>query len=39
MENFRRATKTDAPLLAGLREKVWKETYEGIYPQEMLDTF
>jgi len=39
MENFRLATKTDAPLLAGLREKVWKETYEGIYPQEMLDTF
>ena len=39
MENFRCATKTDAPLLAGLREKVWKETYEGIYPKEMLDSF
>lgn len=39
MENFRRATKTDAPLLAGLREQVWKETYEGIYPEEMLRSF
>lgn len=39
MENFRCATKTDTPLLACLREKVWKETYEGIYPKEMLDSF
>lgn len=39
MENFRRATENDAPLLACLREKVWKETYKDIYPQEMLDSF
>lgn len=37
--NFRLAKEEDAPELAMLRKAVWNETYQGIYPQEMLDSF
>ena len=39
MVELRRATPEDAALLAQTRQIVWKETYRGIYPDEMLDEY
>ncbi len=36
---FVSAREEDAPMIAGLRQKVWASTYRGIYPDEMIDSF
>ena len=39
MIELRKAVPSDALLLAKTRQLVWKETYRGIYPDEMLDDY
>lgn len=39
METFRISKKTDAKKLSILRQKVWEETYIGIYPDEMIFSY
>lgn len=39
MIELRKATASDALLLANTRRIVWEETYRGIYPDTMLDSY
>ena len=39
MIEFRKANPGDAVLLATLRQRVWEETYRGIYPDEKIDGY
>ncbi len=39
MIELRRATSVDALTIATTRQKVWDETYRGIYPNDVIDHF